>query len=132
MAYLDNEYCKAHTDEFENEIKKLKANSFYCEVAYRDFKGRESVLQRLETSIKSLGIKTKGYDYEDSYKGWAVVPSATKEDIKELHKRYKGNLSIEWCGCDDDSYEECLKYVLDRRDKRVKQYEELIERGKQV
>ena len=44
MAYMDKDYCKAHKDEFKHEIEKLCSDSYYCEVAYKDFKGRVSIL----------------------------------------------------------------------------------------
>lgn len=129
MAYMDKDYCKAHEDEFKQEIKKLRSDSYYCEVAYKDFKGRVSILQNLCISIGKLGIEVDGYDYEDAYKGWAIIPRATKKQIAELHKRYRDNLSIEWCECDYDSYEKCLEYVNNRREERVTKYEELIKKG---
>lgn len=129
MAYLDNEYCKANEKAFKREIEKLRSDSYYCEVSYRDFKGRVSILSSLCMSIQRMGIETNGYDYEDNYKGWAIIPSATKKQIAELHKRYGSNLSIEWCECDSDSYEKCLEYADKRRKKRIEEYEELIRRA---
>lgn len=103
-----------------NEIEKLKKNDYYVEVAYRDFKGRMSRLQDLCTSIRRLGIKVSGYDYEDNYKGWAMVPHATEEEIKTLHERYGSNVEVEGCYLEtlDD-----MKYVKNNRKKRIERLE---------
>ena len=126
MAYMDKDYCKAHEEEFKQEIKKLCSDSYYCEVAYKDFKGRVSILQNLCLSIRRLGIEVNGYDYEDAYKGWAIIPRATKKQIAELHKRYRDNLSIDGVICDYDSYEKALSYIQKRKEKRIKEYEERL------
>ena len=73
-----------------------------------------------------MGIKCKDFGHDDDYRGYAMIPNASLEDIKKLHARYRDNLSIDGVTCDYDSYEKAFSYVRSRKDKKIKEYEERL------